>query len=271
MNEVYDTLNSLLIAVEKARARLKQRSGGMVRNRDELQLIKGLVRLWVDLDRASLEEVIAPDGLSTLNSTFDDLLRATERQVLRTQYESKLVNLKTHLLTLRQQAISHSAKNALGRNRRAPEFSPLIKELPMQEFLRLRWNECEQCVKYRLPLSATVMIGGLLETLLYARVRAEPDQKKVYTAKAAPRTKDLRVRDLKEWGLQDYIQVGRELEWISDVGKDVSKVLMDYRNYIHPHKQVIDNVLIAETDADIIWEVGKKLAQQVIASADRED
>lgn len=268
MNETYDTLNLMLEESEKVRAKLKRESGLMVRNREELNLVKELVHKWVDIARPQIVTTIQVDNLSKLDGVYDDLLRATERQLQRTQYETKLKALKSLILNARTQAISNaSLKNAPINTDTSPDFSPLISDASMQEFLRVRWNECEQCVKNHLPLSATVMIGGLLETLLYARAQSEPDKKRIFTANSAPRNKDLTTKGFQEWGLRNYIEVGRELNWISEVAKDISEVLMEYRNYIHPHKQVINNMLIHERDVEIIWEIGKKLAQQVIASA----
>jgi hypothetical protein len=42
--------------------------------------------------------------------------------------------------------------------------------------------------------------------------------------------------------LKDFIDVVHELGWITVSAKDVGAVLRDYRNYIHPQKQLSHNV-----------------------------
>src|SRR5438876_3827275 len=51
-----------------------------------------------------------------------------------------------------------------------PDFSPLISDAQMKAILERRWVECTACVAANAPLAATVMMGGLLEGLLLARV-----------------------------------------------------------------------------------------------------
>jgi hypothetical protein len=82
-------------------------------------------------------------------------------------------------------------------------------------------------------MAATVMMGGLLESLFLARVNREPNQKPIFTANAAPKDgKTSNPKSLREWGLADYIAVAHELGWISQAANGVSDVLRDYRNYM---------------------------------------
>jgi hypothetical protein len=49
--------------------------------------------------------------------------------------------------------------------------------------------------------------------------------------------------------------------------KDVGAVLRDYRNYIHPQKQLSHGVHLKLDDARLFWEVSKSISRQVIDSA----
>jgi hypothetical protein len=69
---------------------------------------------------------------------------------------------------------------------------------------------------------------------------------------------------LREWTLQDYIGVAHELGWITVAAKDVGVVLRDYRNYIHPQKELSHGVSLTTPDAVILWEIGKSISRQLL-------
>jgi hypothetical protein len=48
---------------------------------------------------------------------------------------------------------------------------------------------------------------------------------------------------------------------------DGRSVLRDYRNYVHPQKQLSHGVHLKSDDAKLFWEVSKSIARQVIDSA----
>lgn len=113
-------------------------------------------------------------------------------------------------------------------------------------------------------MAAVVMMGGLIEGLLMARVNKEPDKKPAFTAKAAPKDKTGTTLRLKEWMLKDYIDVAHELKWITRSAKDVSSVLRDYRNYIHPQKELSHGVVLTKSDSKLLWEIAKGIATQLL-------
>jgi len=57
-----------------------------------------------------------------------------------------------------------------------PDFSKLIADPQMQQILKGRWIECTSCIAANAPLAATVMMGGLLEGLLLARINRETNK-----------------------------------------------------------------------------------------------
>jgi hypothetical protein len=98
-----------------------------------------------------------------------------------------------------------------------PDFSKLIADPRMQQILQRRWIESTLCIAANTPLAATVMMGGLLEALLLARINRETNKAPIFTAVAAPKDKSNKTHPLKEWTLQHYIDVAHELNWISEV------------------------------------------------------
>jgi hypothetical protein len=138
----------------------------------------------------------------------------------------------------------------------------------MQAILVRRWNECAKCVGVDAALAATVMMGGLLEALLLARVHREPDKKKVFQANGAPKDhQSKKPLPLQDWGLRNYIDVAHELGWITSSAKDLGEVVRDYRNYVHPHKEMAHGVLLGNHDAQLFWEVSKGITRQLLAIA----
>ena len=135
----------------------------------------------------------------------------------------------------------------------------------MQEILKRRWIECTACLDAGVPLAATVMMGGLLEGLLLARINQESNQTPIFTAKSAPKDKKTgNPLPLRDWGLSNFISVAHELKWISESAKDVGVVLRDYRNYIHPQKELSHGVDLSPDDALILWGVTKSISIQLL-------
>jgi hypothetical protein len=147
----------------------------------------------------------------------------------------------------------------------APDFSPLIGDPKMQRILRDRWDECICCIAAGAPLAATVMMGGLLETLLLARFNRETDKAPIFHAVTAPRdSKTKKTLPLKEWTLRNYLDVAHELGWISKSTKDVGEVLRDSRNYVHPYKQASHDVTVTTNDATLFWQISKEISRQLL-------
>lgn len=148
-----------------------------------------------------------------------------------------------------------------------PDFSQLVSDNKMKDILNRRWRECQVCIQAGAHLAATVMMGGLLEGLFVAR-QNRMDKKLLIEAKTAPKDRkdNGKVKALDRWTLNDYIEVGHELGWITSSGRKVSAALRDYRNFIHPSQEYKDGAVISLHDTQIFWELTKTLAQQILAT-----
>jgi hypothetical protein len=120
------------------------------------------------------------------------------------------------------------------------------------------------CVNSGAPLAATVMMGGILEGLLLAKINQLPNQAPVFTATAAPRDKAGKTLPLKDWTLKNYIEVAHELKWITTTAKDIGEVMRDYRNYIHPQKELSHGITLLEGDAQMLWGIAKGVIRQIL-------
>ena len=106
-------------------------------------------------------------------------------------------------------------------------------------------------------------MGGILEALLMARINRLTDQLSVFKAECGPKDKAGAVLKLREWTLSNYIDVAHELGWISDTYKDVSAILRDYRNYIHPYKEYQHKKRLTPDDSKVLWEISKTIVRQI--------
>jgi hypothetical protein len=204
-----------------------------------------------------------------LDDDYRDLLAAAARGTLRSKYmdaikgiRKLLAGLQTdHVLALsKAPGVPVSAATA----DTPPQFTPLISDPKMQVILQKRWQECVICVKAGAPLGATVMMGGILEGLLLARINQLSNKAPVNTAKAAPRDKNGTTLLLKDWGLKNFIDVAHELGWITTTAKDIGEVLRDYRNYIHPQKEFSHGISLTPADAEMLWNIAKSIIVRVL-------
>jgi hypothetical protein len=58
-----------------------------------------------------------------------------------------------------------------------------------------------------------------------------------------------------------------ELNWITESTKDVADKLKEYRNFIHPAKELRYGVTLGLNDSSMFWQVTKVLTRQLFLSA----
>jgi hypothetical protein len=224
-----------------------------VRLSDERATAKSTALAWFNHKQVILHSMSGADT-AQIDEGYKKILELSEREGARTTYLSTLKAVKRELIRLRSEgAAMPTAPTRTGDS--PPNFAPLISDAAMQKILYARWDECTKCIAATVPLAATVMMGGLLEALLLARINREPNKKPIFTARAAPKDRAGKTKTLSEWMLKDYIDVVHELSWITVSAKDVGAVLRDYRNYIHPQKQLSHGVHLQADDAKLFWEI----------------
>lgn len=261
-----DVIDSALAETDRLRKLLKKRTNRQVRSNDERTSAKATALAWFHAHRDNLSGFELTDSFKTTDGLYQRLLNASDLNATRTSYDALLKDLRKALATLRVDCVTApSAPRATGDE--SPVFAPLVTDTEMQEALASRWRECVACLGADAPMAATVMMGGLVEGLLLARINRETNQKPIFTAKLAPIDKQNKARPLSEWTLKNYIDVVHELGWISESTKDVGEVLRDYRNYIHSSKQIRHNKQLTIEDARICWEISKAVVREVVRSA----
>ncbi len=261
MNEADEAIHQAITDANRIRTATRRRSMAQVRG-SERDVIRATALAWFRSHRPKLVVIFANPDLQPIDETYQRILEATHKSAARVGYVEAFKDVCDSLVHLRAaNVIKLAAATTVDT---PPDFSRLISDFAMRAILERRWIECSVCIASGAPLSATVMIGGLLEGLLLARVNHESNKKPIFTAAAAPKDRQNQPLGLKEWTLQDYIAVAHELGWITVAAKDVGVVLRDYRNYIHPQKELSHGVSLTTPDALILWEIGKSIARQLL-------
>jgi hypothetical protein len=267
MNTVDDAIFTAIQEATRLRKRTQKKQAKQVKG-SEQDIIRATVLSWFNNHRKQARTVFEEYELTEIDSLYGRILAASHKDSLRANYVADLKELADALIRLRTENIVRLS-SASGAQRTAadqpPDFSTLIQDSRMRDILTSRWRECTACIAANAPLAATVMMGGLLEGLLLARVNRLTDRRPVFTAPAAPKDKAGKPLPLKEWKLQNFISVAHELRWITQTVTDIGEVLRDYRNYIHPHKQYSEKVSLNSGDAELLWVISKSIAQQVLS------
>ncbi|WP_304263616.1 hypothetical protein [Kallipyga massiliensis] len=108
----------------------------------------------------------------------------------------------------------------------------------IEEIIRKRILEVEQCIKHDAPLAAIFLIGSSLEGVLLGVSAQYPRQ--FNCAQTAPKFQG-KVKPFQDWNLHDLINVAFEIGALREDVKQFSHTLRDFRNYIHPYEQLVSH------------------------------
>lgn len=263
MNVGHDAVDAAITECDRLRKILKKSATAQVRSQEERNLIKATALTWFRTHRPVVNRFVEALELEGVDGFWKSALTKTDQAATRSSYIQLLKEAHDELSRIRVTTIC--AKSVpTSTNNDAPDFSPLISDGAMRDILKRRWEECVKCIDADAPLAAVVMMGGLLESLLLARVNRAVDKAAIFSASKAPRDKTGKALPLKEWTLRNYIDVAHELTWITQAAKDIGEIVRDYRNYIHPQKELSHGISLSPTDSQMFWEISKSIAKQVI-------
>jgi hypothetical protein len=264
-----DALSEIEGAISAHKLLSKKISKGttrLVRSREELTLVKATAFAWFKNRRPPIALVLGENAFSSTDDYFKECLNLAEKSASRQTYKSLLNDLGKALLILQQEILTKPRAESSLPSENPPDFSPLISDSKMQEILIRRWIETQRCIRADAPLSAVVMMGGLLEAIILSRLNTMPDKAPAFKAKTAPKDAASKTLPLREWGLRNYLDVAHELGWIGQSAKDVGVVLRDYRNYIHPAKEYSHGTTVTQADSLVMWMVFVSITDQLITS-----
>ncbi len=268
MPTVHEAIDAAISEVTKARKRVASITSVQVTKVDDVAMLKATAQTWFHTHRPVVVAGAAAANLVAVDQHYTTVLNATAKHAAKKTYLDALKDAKGALVAARSAAlVAPAAAPVANTDDLAPDFSPLAGNQEMRDILTRRWHECAKCVKADAHLAAIVMMGGLLEALFVARANKMPDKSPLTNAANAPKDKATgKTTNYQEWMLDSYIKVGCELKWITESAKDVADKLKEYRNFVHPAKELRYGVTLGFNDSSMFWQVTKALARQLLLS-----
>jgi len=135
-----------------------------------------------------------------------------------------------------------------------PNFSSFQMPPEFIQILRNRWKEIGICVQYDAYLAALILMGSLLEAILYWSLTKYPE-KANRTACSPKDPKTGKSKPISDWTLSQMIDVAHELNWLDGDVKKYSHTLREFRNLVHPFQQIKDAIVPDKDTCAISWQV----------------
>ncbi len=266
MPDAHDALDTAIAEFRTARQRTGNPKSKQVTANEERDYLSSVAYSWLRSHRRSVELHPAQPDLASVDRPCREILRASGKSAARTTFRRLFQEAIDAMVELRATLpvaplVPHPGEGA-------PDFSPLVSSAAMRGILERRWQECSRCVTSGAHLAAVVMMGGLLEAMFVARSNRLADKSPLISASSAPKDKATgKTLELTKWTLDPYISVGNELGWITDAGKQLASVVREYRNYVHPEKELRDGIVLGANDSAMFWSVTRLLIRQLVGVA----
>lgn len=258
--------DSAIQEIDKLKRHLSKQRVQQIRAATDCELIRAYSLAWSHTHRVGAQKVLTTEQLAKADSLYEKMSTATYRATSKAVYVDLLKEIRVELLLVQGQAFIAPASDL-----KIPNISKLVQNAEMASILNRRMQEVLDAIE-KSPLTATIMMGAVLEALFLARINLLTDKKALFALKTTPKDKTGKALELKEWGLNDFIDVSHEIGWIRKPLKDISAVLRDYRNIIHPVKELTlmremkTDILVNSSDAKMFWRVFFEVSEQISSS-----
>jgi hypothetical protein len=134
-----------------------------------------------------------------------------------------------------------------------PNLGRLNIDGQFQQVIEQRISEIHKSLKSDAALAVIFLCGSTLEGLLLDA--ATKNSQQFNQAASAPKDKNSNTKQFHEWTLDSLINVAYEVGLLSLDIKKHSHSLKDFRNYIHPRQQAVQNFRPDAHTAKISWQV----------------
>lgn len=125
-----------------------------------------------------------------------------------------------------------------------------IQDSLLRDQLEKDWDEVQRVREVKAWKSCVILCGGILEgVLLDVLKRDEQEAKSAYKGKGKA--------DLDHWDLIDLVDVAKNVGILSKSVGHLSHALREFRNLIHPGKQVRERLSLTQEQAEIAFNVVK--------------
>jgi hypothetical protein len=123
-----------------------------------------------------------------------------------------------------------------------------ISNIELRTQLESDWQEANNVHQTQAWKSCVVLCGGILEGMLIDALQTRKEEasrsyKKLKQKETAP--------NISRWSLQDMVDVAQDIGILGKGSFHLSHAIRQYRNLIHPAKQVAEGIEITEDSANI--------------------
>lgn len=171
------------------------------------------------------------------------------------KFIAKLETLIKRIRTEAKNKVEHTFSDLLSREiYPEPNFNKLVSDAELAKILKSRWNEANRNLQNESYLSTIFLLGSILEGVLLDKV----DKNIAQANKSSKSPKDKKTGKpllIRDWKLDNLIQVAHDCGWLDKDVHDFSSTLRDYRNLIHPGEQKTKKIYPDNGTCKIAWAV----------------
>lgn len=171
MNNADESIYAAIQEAQRLRTRTKKKKTLQVKGA-ERDIIRATALAWFNNHRKQLTVVFTKSDLADIDNLYQWTFQASHKTTLRSSYVDVFKQIADALVEFRSVNVIRlsEASFAPPTTDALPDFSSIVSDDLMKKILEDRWAEIAACVTAKAPLAATVMMGGLLEGVLYARI-----------------------------------------------------------------------------------------------------
>ena len=134
-----------------------------------------------------------------------------------------------------------------------------IQDADIRNILLRDLKECVIAIATGQTKNATIMAGSLIEALLYTKLT-----EKSITSYVVPTRSGTTNKALKDMALADLLFVAEQEKLITSNSVHLSHYVRDYRNFIHPAKELRSTDNISQENVLIMWSILKRLINELL-------
>ena len=120
-------------------------------------------------------------------------------------------------------------------------------------------RECVIAIAAKQDKTATILIGSILEAILFASLTQAGVSSYTFTSGKQPKT-----TTVEKMVLIELLTAARERDMISENSFRLSHYIRDYRNVVHPAKELRENKDMSHENVKVMWHVFKQLAKELL-------
>lgn len=139
-----------------------------------------------------------------------------------------------------------------GPKQRETEFD-FIQDSLLRDQLTKDWDEAQRVHEVKAWKSCVILCGGILEGMLLDVLRRDEQQARF----AYQKRKGREAADLDQWDLVDLVNVAKDLGLLSKSAEYLGHGLREFRNLVHPGKQIREKLSLTQEEAEIAFNVVK--------------